>query len=63
MAGKQKKLTCTFYIGNVQVDSLPPEYLDKMAKRIGETLSKFYSVHPDEYRKIKMGGSDTSAPA
>ncbi|MEE1171098.1 MAG: hypothetical protein U0K87_01980 [Ruminococcus sp.] len=53
MAGKQKKLTCTFYIGNVQVDSLPPEYLDKMAQRIGETMSVYYTAHPEEYKKIK----------
>ena len=53
MAGNQKKLTCTFYIGGVQVDSLPPEHLDKMAQRIGETLSRFYSAHPSEYQKIK----------
>lgn len=60
MAGNQKKLTCTYYIGGRQVDSLTPEYLDKMAQRIGETLSKFYSVHPDEYRKIKTGGSNAN---
>lgn len=53
MAGKQKKLTCTFYIGNVQVDSLPPEHLDKMAKRIGDAMSVYYTAHPEEYKKIK----------
>lgn len=53
MAGKQKKLTCTFYIGNVQVDSLPPEYLDKMAKRIGDAMSVYYTANPEEYKKIK----------
>lgn len=53
MAGKRKKLTCTFYIGNVQVDGLPPEYLDKMAKRIGDAMSVYYTAHPEEYKKIK----------
>ena len=53
MAGKA--LTCTYYVSGKQVERLTPEHLDKMAQRIGETLSKFYSVHPDEYRKIKGG--------
>ena len=51
----EKKLTCTFFVSGKQVERLTPEHLDKMAQRIGETLSKFYSVHPDEYRKIKGG--------
>ena len=51
MAGKT--LTCTFFVGGKQVERLTPEHLDKMAQRIGEALSKFYSVHLDEYRKIK----------
>lgn len=53
MAGKA--LTCTFFVSGKQVERLTPEHLDKMAQRIGETLSRFYSVHPDEYRKIKGG--------
>ncbi len=51
MAGrKQQKLTYTFYIGDKQVDRLPPEYLDKMAQRLGEAMSIYYTKHPDEYR-------------
>ena len=53
MAGNQKKLTCTYYIGGRHVDSLPPEYLDKMAKRIGEAMSIYFTAHLEEYKKIK----------
>ena len=53
MAGKNKTLTCTFFVGGMPVKELTPEHLDKMAKRIGETLSRYYSVHPEEYKNIK----------
>ena len=53
MAKKEKKLTCTFYVNGVQVDKLTPEYLDKMAQRLGEALSIYYSQHPDEYKQLK----------
>lgn len=52
MAGTQQKLTYTIYVGNQQVDHLTPEQLDRMAQRIGEAMSMYYSNHPDEYRKI-----------
>ena len=53
MAEKNKTLTCTFFVGGMPVKELTPEHLDKMAQRIGETLSRYYSVHPEEYKKIK----------
>ena len=53
MARKEQKLTCTFYVGGKQVDKLTPEYLDKMAQRLGEAMSIYYSQHPDEYKLLK----------
>jgi hypothetical protein len=53
MAEKTKKLTCTFFVGGMPVKELPPEYLDKMAKRIGDAMSVYYTAHPEEYKKIK----------
>ena len=53
MAKKEKKLTCTFFVGNTQVDKLTPEHIDKMAQRLGEVLSLYYTQHPNEYRQIK----------
>ena len=58
MAGrKQQPLTYTFYIGGKQVDRLPPDYLDRMAKRLGEAMSIYYTKHPDEYLRL-LGGQD-----
>lgn len=53
MAEKVKKLTCTFFVGGMPVKELTPEQLDKMAKRIGEAMSIYYTAHPEEYKKIK----------
>ena len=53
MARKEKKLTCTFFVNGVQVDKLTPEYLEKMAKRLGEVMSIYYTQHPTEYKQLK----------
>ena len=53
MAKKDKKLTCTFFVNGVQVNKLSPEHLDKMAQKLGEVMSMYYTQHPDEYRQLK----------
>lgn len=50
---KKEQLTCTFYVGGKLVDKLTPEQISRMAQRIGETMSTYYTAHPDEYKKIK----------
>ena len=52
MGRKSKPLTSTFFIGNKQVDKLPPEYLDKMAERLSLVMSRYYAAHPDEYARL-----------
>lgn len=54
MARKEQKLTCTFFVGGKQVDKLSPEYLDKMAQRLGEVMSIYYTQHPQEYKQLKI---------
>lgn len=53
MAKNEKKLTCTYYVGGKQVSKLSPEHLDKMAQRLGEVMSLYYTAHPEEYLKLK----------
>ena len=55
MARKELKLTCSFFVGGRPVDKLTPEQLDRMAERLGEAMSLYYSNHLDEYAKIKCG--------
>lgn len=51
---KQQKLTYSFYVGGVKVDSLTPEQLDRMAARLSKSMSEYYSNHIDEYRKLNF---------
>lgn len=51
---KQQKLTYTFYVGGVQVEKLTPEQTKRMAERIGDAMSLYYSRHPEEYLKLKF---------
>ena len=62
---KRKEITCTFYIGDKQVDKLPEDYLDKMMENLGKAMSEYYTRHPDEYaiilendRKMEMEKSN-----
>lgn len=59
MAEKAKTLTCTFFVGGMPVKELSPELISRMAQRIGETMSNFYTAHPEEYRKIKGDSNET----
>lgn len=59
MAKKEKTLTCTFFVGGKQVDKLTPEQIDRMAERIGEAMSIYYTAHPQEYANIKISGTQS----
>ena len=48
-----KPLTVTLHIGGKQVDKLTPEQCEKMAQKLSETMSRYYTSHADEYQKIK----------
>ena len=52
MAIEKKKLTYSFFVGGKPVDKITPEQCEKMAQRIGETMSVYYTAHPDEYQRI-----------
>ena len=53
MAKKEQKLTCTFFVGGKQVDRLTEEQCERMAQKVGEAMSLYYTAHPEEYRKLK----------
>lgn len=50
---KQKPIKVTLYLGEKQIQSLPPEHKDEMSKRLTERMSTFYTAHPQEFQKIK----------
>lgn len=48
-----KALTVTFHIGGNQVDKLTAEQSERMAQRLSETMSLYYTAHPEELAKLK----------
>ena len=48
-----KPLTVTFFVGGKQVDSLTAEQSERMAKRMGDAMSIYYTSHLSEYEKIE----------
>lgn len=53
---RKKEITCTFYVGDKQVEELTPEQLETMSQRLSETMSAYYTKHPEEY-KVLLGGN------
>ena len=50
---KDKKLTVTLHIGGKQIDSLTPEQSERMAQRLSDAMSLYYTAHPEEHLKPK----------
>lgn len=48
-----KPLTVTLHIGGKQVDTLTPEQRKRMAQKLSEAMSIYYTAHPEEYQKIQ----------
>lgn len=50
---RDTKLTVTLHIGGKQVDTLTPEQRERMAQRLSEAMSLYYTAHPEEYQKLQ----------
>ena len=50
---RDTKLTVTLHIGGKQIDKLTAEQSDRMAERLSETMSLYYTAHPTEYANLK----------
>lgn len=48
----KKELTVTLHIGGKQVDTLTDEQRGRMAERLSDAMSAYYSSHLDEFKNI-----------
>lgn len=48
----KKEFTYSFYVNGERVDRIPDDVLDRMAENLGQTMSTYYTAHPEEYKKI-----------
>ena len=49
----KKKLTVTLHIGGEQVEKLTDEQCESVARRLSETMSRYYSANPSEIKQMK----------
>ena len=50
---KDKPLTVTLHIGDKQIDKLTSEQCERLAERLSEATSTYYTAHPEEYLRLK----------
>jgi hypothetical protein len=50
---KETKLTVTIHIGGKQVDRLTDEQKERMAQRLSDAMSLYYTGKPQEYQELK----------
>ena len=50
---KNTKLTFTLHIGGKQVDALSAEQRERMTQKLTETMSLYYTSHPEQYQTIR----------
>lgn len=51
---KNTPLTVTLHIGGKQVDKLTSEQCERMAQKLSESMSLYYTAHPEEFKNIKQ---------
>jgi hypothetical protein len=49
---KDKSLTVTLHIGGKQIDKLTAEQSERMAERLSDAMSIYYTAHPEEYSRL-----------
>lgn len=50
---KGTKLTVTLHIGEKQIDKLTADQSERMAQRLTEAMSLYYTAHPEEFSELK----------
>ena len=53
MARKSKPITIEIFVGDQKIEKLTEEQKERMAQRLSEHMSLFYTQHPEEYAKLK----------
>lgn len=48
-----KEITVTLYLNNKPIETLTPEQSERMAKRLSEAMSLYYTANPEEFQKLK----------
>lgn len=49
---KNTKLTVTIHIGGKQVDELTDEQKERLAQKLSDAMSLYYTAHPQEFQEL-----------
>lgn len=50
----RKEITVSFHIGNERIERLTEEHKERLAQRLSETMSRYYTARPEEYLRLKL---------
>lgn len=50
---RDTKLTVTLYVGGEKIEKLTPEQSVRIAEKLSEVMSNYYTAHPDEFAKLR----------
>lgn len=50
----RKEITVSFHVGNERIERLTEEHKEQLAKRLSETMSRYYTARPEEYLRLKL---------
>lgn len=53
MARKPKPLIVELFVGDQKIEKLTEEQKERMARRLSEHMSLYYTQHPLEYQRLK----------
>lgn len=53
MSRSSEPLTFSFYVGGMRVERLTAEQSKIIAERLAETMSVYYTAHPEEYAAFR----------
>ena len=52
---KSKELTVTLFIGDKPIETLTTEQRERMAERLSQAMSRYYTANPTEYNQLQKG--------
>ena len=50
---RDTKLTVTLHIGGERIEKLTPEQSVRIAEKLSEVMSTYYTAHPEEFKNLK----------
>lgn len=50
---RDTKLTVTLHIGGERIEKLTAEQVQRMAEKLSQVMSTYYTAHPEQFKNLK----------